>query len=109
MDCNGSTHQQRFAEWQLLPTSKTQKKEKKLLTTRGGGGGIMEDILSMQSKRLQKGVFMMNDVMKKNSASYAVCERHTPYRSTFGGCARNTRMCNRRVRKRKHLGYQGHF
>ena len=67
MDCNGSTHQQRFAEWQLLPTIKTPKKETKLLTTRGGGGGIMEESLSMQSKKLQKGVFRMNSVMKQTT------------------------------------------
>ena len=65
MDCNGSTHQQRFAERQLLPTIKTPKKETKLLTTRGGG--IMEESLSMQSKKLQKGVFRMNSVMKQTT------------------------------------------
>lgn len=65
MDCNDSTHQQRFAEWQLLPTIKTPKKETKLLTTRGGG--IMEESLLMQSKKLQKGVFRMNSVMKQTT------------------------------------------
>ena len=68
MDCNDSTHQQRFAEWQLLPTIKKQKKEAKTLdNSREGGGDIMEESLSVQSKKLQKGVFRMNGVMKQTT------------------------------------------